>query len=146
MVPTFLALFVFLHLGHVLGDFLLQTDKLATAKLEPGAYGLVATLVHGAHLLGAQAIWILLGGLLLDIEFSITGIAVALAVNAATHVLIDWNRRGPRWWCQATGSAEFYEKSAPTEDDHAHTHGALHVDQALHYQLTGIAALLGVLL
>lgn len=146
MVSTFAALFALLHLGHILGDYLLQTDYMAQAKTRASRIGLYATLWHGCWVAFAQAAWAVLGGLALDLHLSVAGILVALGVSAGTHVLIDWNRRGPRWWCHLTGSAGFYDKSEPTEDDHRHTHGAHHVDQALHYQFTGIAALLGVLL
>lgn len=133
MVPTFTLIFLLLHLGHGMGDWLMQTDRIAVAKMDPGLTGLRATLLHIGGLAAAQGLWLALGALFAPI--TITAVLVALAVNLVSHLFIDWNRRGSRWWAYRTGSRKFFD-----------TYGALHIDQALHYQFTGVAALLATAL
>jgi hypothetical protein len=146
MTATFAAVFVLLHLGHTFADFLSQTDFMAMTKLRADRLGLCATLWHGLHQLFAQAAWLTLGGILLRLELTVAGFLAAIVFNVGTHVLIDWNKRGSRLWCYLTGSRRFYDESEPDGDRQRHTHGSLHVDQALHQQLTGGAALLAALL
>lgn len=141
MVPLFLALV----LGHYAGDYLLQTHAQALGKLDRGLVGLRHAVKHAITLSAAQATWILIFSLLGAPVNPLSGL-IALTFNAVTHVLIDWGRRGPDWWCRATGSEEFYDHSQPEEKRLTHTHGAERVDQALHYQVLGVAALLGATL
>lgn len=145
MFDTMIALFVALWLGHYAGDYLLQTDRQALGKLDPGRSGLRHACAHVAALTGAQAAWLGVFAMA-GAPVSAGSATVALLVNALTHVAIDWVRRGPRAWCYLTGSTGFYDCSQPAAERPEHTHGAERVDQALHYQVLGLAALLGAML
>lgn len=139
LFPLFLALL----LGHYAGDYLLQTHRQAVGKLDPGLSGLRHAATHAGALTAAQAGWLALLAPIAPV--SLPSAAIALGINAGSHLAIDWARRGPRWWCHRTGSVAFYDNSQPTAERMAHTHGAERVDQALHYQFMGFASWAGAL-
>ena len=99
--------------GHLVGDWIVQTDKQAANKT-------TSWTAMGRHLLGYH---LTLAG------FAVFAIHTwpaffALAISAATHGFID--RRWPvKWLMQVTGSAPFAET----------TWGVLVVDQALHLSI-----------
>jgi hypothetical protein len=115
--------FLVLLAGHLLGDWILQSDKQATTKTQSwtAMAGHVATyhLVMGALLL----VPVLRDG------WPVGRALIVLAVSAATHALID--RRWPvRTLLRATGSPGF----ATVE------WGVIAVDQALHVTILALLA------
>ena len=128
-MSTFAALFAAFYVGHLLGDYVAQTDWMAALKVAgapvPPFRSWLANQRHVATYSLTIAATVLLtgalGGFLADL-----GVVpwwrwvVAAAANWVAHSVID--RRWPvrRLMC-ATGSRAFHGNG-----------GALHVDQTLH--------------
>ncbi|MER7853489.1 DUF3307 domain-containing protein [Streptomyces bacillaris] len=126
----FASLFVLLYLGHLLADYLLQSDHQATHKAERTTTGWVAALTHAATHVGTCAAALTVGALVLDdVALSLPVVAAALVWIGASHAFID--RRWPvLWWMRHTGSTAWI----------AHG-GAAHVDQTAHVLALVLAAL-----
>ncbi|MFJ1709218.1 DUF3307 domain-containing protein [Kitasatospora sp. NPDC088346] len=113
---AFIALFV----AHFAGDYLAQTDHMATHKAGPGLRGWLANAAHvGAHL-AAMLATLAVARLALGFTTGTWPTAAALAWAAGTHGLID-RRRVITWWMTRTGSSGFLERGgAPLVDQAAH--------------------------
>lgn len=100
--------FVAIIVGHLVGDYWVQTDRQAARKGDPGWPGRLACAAHVAThtatvavVVAAVAVW---SGWIL----APTSLAVGLALNAVTHYVAD--RRAPlRWLACATGSRGYVE-------------------------------------
>lgn len=110
-------------IGHLLGDFVVQTDEQAARKT-----------YHWGAMLGHVATYHLVLALALIPVWDTVPALTTLAVSATTHAAID--RRWPvRALLRATGSRSFADT----------TWGVLAVDQALHLSiLAGCTALWAV--
>lgn len=118
------TLFVALLVGHLVGDWLVQTDQQAADKTS--ADRRVAWPAMGRHVVGYHAA---MAAVLLPVFWHPTAAAI-LVVSAATHALID--RRWPtRALMRATRSPQFAEQ----------TWGVVVVDQALHLSVLALLAL-----
>lgn len=112
-------------IAHYTADYLLQTDRTATHKAEPGWTGWAWNLRHGAEHVAAAvllpgAVWLATG----QLGWSWTAILAGAGFIGGTHMFID--RRWPvRWVLRHTGSPQFAELTAPV-------HGMTLADQALH--------------
>jgi hypothetical protein len=128
-VSTFAALFALLYVGHLVGDYIVQTDAMATAKVAgapvPPLRSWLANQRHVASYSLTIAATVLLVGALGGFLAELGAVpwwrwAVAAVVNWVTHSVID--RRWPvRRLMESTGSGPFYRNG-----------GAPHVDQTLH--------------
>lgn len=130
---AFAALFVVLYAAHLAGDYLLQTDELATTKDQPGWPGRLACAQHvGVQVLAASiAMAVLELALAGPAVAGLGGAAVGLAVIAVTHYFAD--RRAPlralvSWWRGGRGM------------DWVDGGGLAHVDQAWHVVWLVVAA------
>lgn len=113
------SVFVALLAGHLLGDWVIQTDYQAHHKTE--SWRAMAGHIATYHWFMAL--------ILLPVLWHPSALAV-LAVSAATHAFID--RRWPvRALLRATGSPVFAES----------TWGVLAADQALHVAVLAVCAL-----
>jgi Protein of unknown function (DUF3307) len=127
------TLFAALLVGHLIGDWIVQTDRQAATKTAPG---LVGHLAMCRHLLGYHATLLLVLAATgwVTREHRAAGLAT-LTISYVTHGIID-RRWTVRWLMAATGSAEFA----------AQPWGVLVVDQVLHVSvLAACTALWGVL-
>ncbi len=151
-MSLFAALFALLYVGHLLGDYIVQTDAMASLKTAGATYppGHLAESLpvplgrswlqnqrHVASYSLTIAVTVLtagaLGGFLADLgAVPWWRRLVAAAANWAVHSVID--RRWPvRRLMEATGSRTFHGNG-----------GAQHVDQTLHLlTLLLLAAFLG---
>jgi Protein of unknown function (DUF3307) len=141
-MDAFAALFVLLYVGHLLGDYVVQTDRQATRKV---AHALHCTpwqswaynQLHVTTYTAAIATTIIVSAALGGFSERLGGIPAwawltAAALSWVTHSLID--RRWPvERLMVATGSGPFINRG-----------GLAYVDQALHLAvLLVIAAFLG---
>jgi hypothetical protein len=121
---VFLVALAVLNVSHHVGDHVLQTDRQATHKAEPGWVGLRAMTGHLVtyHL---AAVLLLLGTfVVLGLPLSVTGLAAALACSAFTHGLLD--RRWPvRAMLHAVRASKFAAATSPVC-------GMYQADQAWH--------------
>ncbi|MFJ2249606.1 DUF3307 domain-containing protein [Streptomyces sp. NPDC087862] len=136
----FASLFVLLYIGHLLADYLFQTDVQAKCKAgwtegeedpHPGRHhhGWAANLTHaGTHVL-TTAVALGVGVLVLDLPLALPAAVAALIWIGATHSVID-RRWLVRRWMESTGQREFLQRG-----------GAAHVDQTAHITALAIAAL-----
>lgn len=108
--------------GHLIGDWIVQTDTQALRKTE--SWGAMA---------GHMLTYHLTLGVFLAAVLSAGDLAIVLAVSTATHAFLD--RRWPvRWLLRHTGSPDFAET----------TLGVLAADQALHIAVLAVSlALVG---
>jgi hypothetical protein len=113
-------IFPVLFVAHMLGDWVLQTDKQATTKMS-------SWRAMAAHVLTYH-----LGMVVLVLPFWHDQWAVlGFLLSAGTHGFID--RRWPvQWLLQKTGSAKFAESQL----------GMLSADQALHAFVLGLLAVM----
>lgn len=116
MLPWLLA-------GHLIGDWIVQTDWQATNKTR--SWAAMAAHMASYHLMLALALLGWAGG----VHAHIAARGVVLAVSLVTHAFID--RRWPvRWLLSHTGSAAFADT----------TWGIFVADQALHLSILSILA------
>jgi hypothetical protein len=139
-MSTFAALFALLYVGHLVGDYIVQTDWMASLKIADATYpaghlaeGLPVSPFrswkqnqrHVATYSLTIAATVLLVGALGGFLAELGAVpwwrwVVAAGANWVAHSLID--RRWPvRWLMRATGSEAFHGNG-----------GAAHVDQTLH--------------
>ncbi|GAA2418128.1 hypothetical protein GCM10010433_16680 [Streptomyces pulveraceus] len=118
-----------LYVGHLIADYLLQTDHQADHKAGPGLKGWAANVSHAAtHVVVCGAL-LALGAAVLGWRLPLLPALAALLWIGATHAVID--RRWPvLWWMTHTGSTDWISRG-----------GAAHVDQTAHIAALVVAAL-----
>jgi hypothetical protein len=100
--------FAAIVVGHLLGDYWIQSDRQAARKADPGWAGRLACAAHVATLTATIAAVVAVVVAVSGWVLSPAALVVGLAVNAATHYAAD--RRAPlRWLACATGSGGFVE-------------------------------------
>lgn len=118
------TLFVALLLGHLVGDWLVQTDRQAAEKTT--SWPAMARHIAGYHVAMTAA----LASLLVTGHLALRSAILALAISAASHALID--RRWPVVrLLRATGSARFATQQW----------AILVADQALHLSILAAVAI-----
>src|SRR3954467_208811 len=130
-MTVFATVFIALYVGHTVGDHWVQTHRQACGKGAPGREGRLLCLEHVATLTATKAGALLAVMFVLDVEVSTLALAVGLAVDAASHYLVD--RRFPlERMAAAIGKAGFYQlgQPRPGTDDAPHLGtGAYALDQ-----------------
>lgn len=127
----FAAAFILLYVGHLIADYVLQTDHQAAHKADHGAAGWRANLVHaGTHVIVCAAALAAGAALLGELHPTLWRAAVAVAWIGASHAAID-RRRAIAWWMNHAHQAVFREHG-----------GAAHIDQTAHITALAIAALI----
>lgn len=117
------TLFVALLVSHLVGDWLVQTDRQAAAKT-------TSWLAMAEHVAGYHLVMLVVLGIVWPADASQLPAFAIVAVSAATHALID--RRWPtRWLMRATRSAKLAQQQW----------GIFVVDQALHLTILGLLAI-----
>jgi len=124
--------------GHNYADHIGQDSRDAREKGEPGWKGRAACARHIVNLTATKAAALALAGAATGVRLSPRRVAVAMAIDAASHYVID--RRTPlRRLAAALGKTELYElgdpKAAPCGT------GAYVMDQAAHDVMLLITAL-----
>jgi hypothetical protein len=123
-----------LMVAHQVGDHVLQTDRQAAGKAEPGHRWWWPMLGHLAGYHATAAVVVVGTGAVLGLPLTVRGVLAGLAFSAVTHGLLD--RRWPvRAILRAAGSPGFAEATAPVCGIYA-------ADQALHKLALLISALL----
>jgi Protein of unknown function (DUF3307) len=140
-MSSFAALFALLYVGHLLGDYIVQIDAMATLKVAGAPAPLLRSWLANQRHVASYSLTIAatvltagaLGGFLADLAaVPWWRWLVAAAANWAAHSIID-RRWLVRRLMEATGSRTFHGNG-----------GALHVDQTLHLlTLVLLAAFLG---
>lgn len=144
----FAALIATMHAAHNVGDHIVQTDDQAARKMRPDGWGALAGHVASYH--AVQLAALLVANRLLGLRLPAGRTAVALAVSAGTHALLD--RRWPvRRLLEATGSSGFARGTYQlARDQFTHVqpvqavplNGPYLADQALHHAALWLAALI----
>jgi hypothetical protein len=141
---TFGAAFVSLFVAHQLADHWVQTDAQACRKGAAGWAGRIACTWHVVTYTATALVVLVVVGAALGLTASPTRVAVALAISAVSHWVID--RRWPLvWLAERTGSRKFVRMGAPREghdDNPSLGTGAYALDQSAHYLFLLIAALI----
>lgn len=117
------SLFVALLLAHLVGDWLVQTDRQARDKT-------ASWLVMAEHVTGYHLVVLAVLALVWPAGASELPAFVIVVVSAATHAVID-RRRPTIWLMRRTRSGKLAE----------HTWGIFVVDQALHVSVLAVLAL-----
>lgn len=105
--------FVLALMGHLIGDWIVQTDDQAARKMS--SWAAMGRHVLTYHLVLAALLWPVLAP---------GALGIVLVVSASTHAFLD--RRWPvRWLMRATGSSAFSETAL----------GVLMTDQVLHVSI-----------
>lgn len=89
------AVYAALTASHEVADHWVQTDRLATAKGEPGAEGIRACALHVATYTATQAAALLAADRLLGLRIGWKRATLGLAISAGTHYVAD--RQGGHW-------------------------------------------------
>jgi hypothetical protein len=129
----FAAVLATMHAAHNVGDHIAQTDGQAVGKT--AAEGWVPPMAgHVGIYHAVMAAALMAADRVLGLGLSRRRLAVALAVSASTHALLD--RRWPvRWVLERTGSPQFAVLQTPLN-------GPYLADQALHHGALWLAALI----
>ncbi|MFD4400814.1 DUF3307 domain-containing protein [Kitasatospora sp. NPDC058478] len=116
----FPSVFVLLLVAHFAGDYLFQTDHMATHKGECSRRGWRANSEHVAAHVASMFAVLVVARFSLDLDTGTWPTLAAIAWAAGTHGFID--RRWPiAWWMDKTGSAAFRTNGgAPLVDQAAH--------------------------
>lgn len=121
--------------GHLIGDWIFQTDHQAMTKMQGGKAGFAAMAAHVysytiAMFVTTSWAFAVHNGTFFDYR---SGLYILLGVSAATHWLIDL-RWPVRWLMRVTGSPNFSKSEW----------GVIATDQALHLSILCIlVAILG---
>jgi hypothetical protein len=125
--------------AHTYGDHIGQDPDDAHDKGKPGAEGRAACARHVANLTATKVAALAVAGAVTGIRLSPKRVAIAMAVDAASHYVID--RRTPlRKLAAKLGKSGFYELGDPGAAPCGT--GAYAMDQAMHDLLLFLAALL----
>ncbi len=155
---VFAAVFVALYIAHSVGDHWVQTSHQAAHKGEndrtPGQSsraGRIACTLHVLGLTATKGIALAAVVLVLDLPFTVTGVAAGLGIDAATHWWAD-RRSTLAWLAKVTGKTEFLSLGTPAHPAYPVTAkgeyaptlgtGAYALDQSFHHLFLGVAALL----
>jgi hypothetical protein len=124
--------------AHTYADHIGQTRADALEKGKPGWRGRAACARHVADLTATKLTVLAVAGAATGIRVSPRRVAVAMAIDAASHYVID--RRTPlRRLANALGKTEFYELGDPMAA--LCGTGAYAMDQAVHDLVLFFAAL-----
>lgn len=147
----FAAVLATLHAAHNLADHVIQTDAQALGKTQQSGWaGPMAGHVGSYHAVQLAALTV--GDRTLGLHLSPSRTAVAVAISAATHALLD--RRWPvKYVMEATGSPGFAlgtfqpgTLSRPSGGDvtpwPVPLNGPYLADQALHHAVLWVCALI----
>lgn len=133
----FAAAFAAMYAAHQAADHHVQRDRDAQVKGQPGPAGRWAAARHVASYTATLAAALAVTNRVTRAGFRPSRIALALALTASTHYLID--RREPlRRFAAATGHAGFYQLGAPRpgrDDNPTLGTGAYALDQSAHVGL-----------
>jgi hypothetical protein len=129
--------FALLYAAHTIGDHWVQRDSEACTKGQPDNAGRRACATHVASLTATQAVFLTAGALASRERLDPRHVALALAVNAASHYWAD--RRHPlKKLAEKTGKSAFVNlgdpKAAPCGT------GAYALDQSWHIGWLAVAA------
>lgn len=128
---AFVASFIALYVGHMIGDHVVQTDHQAAHKAGKGRIARWAMTGHVGGYTAVQAVALLP---VLSTGITAAGLTAALIVSAGTHAFID--RRWPvQWILRRTGAVDFAALAS-----HG-INGAYLTDQSLHIGALFLAAL-----
>jgi len=83
-----------LHAGHQVGDMWVQTDWCAQVKGKPGKDGQRACAIHVATLTATQGVFLAMACIATGERLSARRVAAGLAVNAASHYVMDRRDHG----------------------------------------------------
>lgn len=124
--------------AHNYADHIGQDSGDAGTKDKPGAEGRAACARHVVNMTATKLCALAVAGAVTGIRLSPKRVAVAMALDAASHYVID--RRTPlRKLAEALGKSEFYELGDP--DAAPSGTGAYAMDQAVHDLALFLAAL-----
>ncbi len=144
MTSVFAAVFIALWVGHHIGDHWVQTHRQACGKGAPTREGRMLCLEHVATLTATKAAALLAALWILHVEVSTPALVAGLALDAASHYLVD--RRFPlERMAAAIGKTGFYQlgQPRPGTDDAPHLGtGAYALDQSWHIGWLFVAALI----
>ncbi len=148
---TMAAVFVALYTAHQVGDHWVQTSCQAAEKGKPGWSGRWACSKHVATLTATKLALLVPVALLLDLQITVLGATLALAVDAGTHWWAD-RRSTLAWLAKVTDKTEFYSLGTPAHPSHPTTAegayaptlgtGAYSLDQAFHIFWLLVAAVI----
>ncbi|MFJ1751132.1 DUF3307 domain-containing protein [Streptomyces sp. NPDC088116] len=125
----FPSLFILLYAGHLLADYVFQTDHQADHKADRTLSGWQANLSHAATHVVTCAVTLTVGAVALGLDVGVLPVIAALAWIGGTHAVID--RRWPvTWWMTHTGSTAWAQNG-----------GSAYVDQTAHITILVTAAL-----
>ncbi|MFE3789953.1 DUF3307 domain-containing protein [Streptomyces goshikiensis] len=125
----FASLFVLLYVGHLLADYLFQTDHQAAHKAGCGREGWTANLAHAATHVLICGLLLTVGSAALGWDLPFRPAALAVLWIGATHAFID--RRWPvAAWMRIARQTGW-----------AANGGAAHVDQTAHIAALAVAAI-----
>lgn len=91
-----MSLFDWLLVGHLVGDFLLQTDNMASFKAQNWYWMLRHTVVY------VSVMAVIVGVYTLDHAVSLWVPGIALLAIGGTHVILD-RRDFTQWWMRMIG-------------------------------------------
>ncbi|MFI5932883.1 DUF3307 domain-containing protein [Actinoplanes sp. NPDC051494] len=131
---VFVVAMITLIAAHQLGDHVLQTDRQAARKADPGLEGWTSMALHVGTYHLAAIVMLLAAFLGLGLDVPVRGFIAGIAFSAVTHAFLD--RRWPvRFILRRTGAPGFALREAPVN-------GMYVADQALHYGCLWVSALL----
>ncbi|GAA2526964.1 DUF3307 domain-containing protein [Winogradskya humida] len=133
-VLVFVVSVTTLMAAHQIGDHVLQSDKQAAHKADPGLHGWVFMAQHVGiyHVVAVGMLLVAFVGLGIDIP--LRGMVAGIGFSAISHAFLD--RRWPvRFLLTRLGSPTFAVMQTPVN-------GMYVADQALHYGCLWISALL----
>ena len=124
---VFAASTMALYAAHHVGDYWVQTDHQARHKGQAGADGVLNCLLHVISYLMTQLTFLALLVWAVDLDLSVLGTVVALAVSGLTHYTADRREHGLMFWLirqlePVTGKASFMALGRPR--------GLIHVQDA----------------
>lgn len=140
----FAAAYAALHASHTVGDHIVQSDRDACIKADPGLRGHLACARHVATYTVTQLCALLAVNAVTNARLRPGRIATGLAVSAVSHYVID-RRTVLRRFAEATGKSRFYRLGTPRpdrDDNPCLGTGAYALDQTAHVGFVYLAALI----
>jgi len=136
------GVYALLHSAHTFADHVVQRSEDAKAKAGTGWQARAACARHVAQLTAIQTLALAAGSAAVGERLDPRRVAAGLAVNAATHYLLDRRPFARRLaaWC---GKSEFYDLAVRRPgyvDKHGPGTGPYTLDQAWHVAALALAA------
>jgi hypothetical protein len=129
----------FLPVGHVAGDFFVQSSWQAQTKGKPGSYGHLACFEHVVTLTCTKAVVLSFLCGVTGTSLGVLPLVIGVGVDAVSHYVAD--RRGPmRWIAVRLGKGKFYDLGDPAVAPCGT--GAFAIDQAWHVLWLFVAAVI----